>query len=826
MEMEQDLRILAIDDIQDNLTALHAVLADAFPQAQIYTALTGEKGIELAIAQDPHVILLDIIMPGMDGYEVCRRIKQNDRIKHIPVVFLTATRTGSESRIKALEVGAEAFLSKPINESELFAQVMVMAKIKTMSERERLEKEHLDGLIKERTRALEIELAKRQQVEKELYQANQKLQKSHSATLNMLEDLKTENIARKKSEEALQVQYNRRETLLAAIPEIVMEVDNNKVYSWANEVGYAFFGADVIGKEAAFYFEGDQDTYQTVKPLFNGFDQTIYVESWQRRKDGEKRLLAWWCCPLKDIKGNILGALSTARDITDTRRAEKALAESERYYRSLLFNLHEDIMVIDRDSRITDVNISALNTIGLNREDVIGKHCYEVTHNASSPCSSRGELCALDAVFENGEPASYQHKHTHADGSTNYLDMLMSPIRDTAGRITHVIEAVRDVTDLFEAQEALQNSEENYRQLFEAESDAIFLIDLQTKKIIQANHAADIMYGYGYMEMQEMAISDLAANPEEIVKMENESPPVSGQLISVPLAWHRKRDGTTFPVEITGRFFSLRGHPVHIAAIRDISERIRAEEEIHILNADLEKRVQERTAQLEAANKELEAFAYSISHDLRAPLRAIEGFTHILLDDFEQHINEDGKRACAAIRTNVAKMSQLIDDLLAFSRLGRAEVKFFDIDMDALANSVFFEVTTPDSRERIDFHAGSIPPATGDPTMIRQVWNNLLSNACKFSSKRERAVIQVNAESREGEIIYSVKDNGAGFNMKYIGKLFNVFQRLHHVDEFEGTGVGLAIVQRIVHRHGGRVWAEGELDKGATFCFSLPEKGK
>jgi light-regulated signal transduction histidine kinase (bacteriophytochrome) len=224
---------------------------------------------------------------------------------------------------------------------------------------------------------------------------------------------------------------------------------------------------------------------------------------------------------------------------------------------------------------------------------------------------------------------------------------------------------------------------------------------------------------------------------------------------------------------------------------------------------------------LAATNKELEAFSYSVSHDLRAPLRAIDGYTRILMQEYEPSLDAEGQRVCTVIRKETRRMGQLIDDLLAFSRLGRTQMQPFPIDMERLVKSVFSELTTSLSQERLDFRVGSLPPVVGDPTLIRQVWINLLSNALKFSSKRERAVIEVGSYQGEGETIYFVRDNGAGFDREYVHKLFGVFQRLHSEREFEGTGVGLAIVQRAIHRHGGRVWAEAEVDKGATFYFTI-----
>jgi PAS domain S-box-containing protein len=240
--------------------------------------------------------------------------------------------------------------------------------------------------------------------------------------------------------------------------------------------------------------------------------------------------------------------------------------------------------------------------------------------------------------------------------------------------------------------------------------------------------------------------------------------------------------------------------------------------------ATLEKRVKERTGQLETANKELEAFSYSVSHDLRAPLRSIDGFSKIMMEEYSNKIDAEGKRILNVIRANTQKMGELITDLLDLSRVTRDEMKTVRVDMTTLASSVFREIASPDVQKQYAFSIEALPDAYGDPSLLRQVWRNLISNAIKFTATKDVRHIEIGTRSEDGMTVYFIRDSGVGFDPQYTHKLFGVFQRLHSTEEFEGTGVGLAIVQRIVHRHGGRVWAEGRIGEGATFSFSLPSK--
>jgi len=405
--------------------------------------------------------------------------------------------------------------------------------------------------------------------------------------------------------------------------------------------------------------------------------------------------------------------------------------------------------------------------------------------------------------------------HKEADGSIVWY-----------GVLTEVTERKRAEVDLHRALREQAQTLAQLDALFSSAPIGIGLWDTQLR-FLRLNQTLADMNGFPLDDHLGKHIREVIPAVEEI-----------DELIKV---WEEviRTGQPRLNMEVTGftrqrlgkkRYWSDNFFPVRIgeeiigiaATVLDISDRKAAEQEIQRLNSELEARVLERTAQLQAANQELEAFTYSVSHDLRAPLRAMDGYTRILREDYAAQLDEEALRVCAVICEETERMGRLIDDLLHFSRWNRAEVHMGALDMTDLVQTVFTQLVTAERSPAISFHLHPLPPAWGDLAMLRQVWENLLANSIKFSAKREQAVIEVGSLQTQAETTYWVRDNGAGFDMRYVDKLFGVFQRLHSERAFPGTGVGLAIVKRVIQRHGGRVWAQSEVEQGATFYFALP----
>lgn len=380
-----------------------------------------------------------------------------------------------------------------------------------------------------------------------------------------------------------------------------------------------------------------------------------------------------------------------------------------------------------------------------------------------------------------------------------------------------------DVAERRRAEEALRTSEERFRRVFEDAPIGVAMTGSDFR-FLRTNQAFQAFTGYTGTELSSMTFLDITHPDHAGEDREGVAAIVSGELAvySTEKRYVRK-DGTAVWAAVrvsamrdsAGRLVDL------VAVVEDIDHRKRAEEEARRLNAELEERIASRTTDLQEAVHEMEAFSYSVAHDLRAPIRAIDGFAAILDRDQGRMLDDEGRRRLANVRTNSARMGALIDDLLQFSRTSRTEMSWFPLDLTKLANEVVVEALLTARATRPRVTVAPLPAASGDAALLRVAVRNLVSNALKFSRRRDPPIVEIGSRAGPEGTEYFVRDNGVGFDPKYSGKLFGVFQKLHPVDEYTGTGIGLAVVRRIIERHGGRVWAESEVDRGATFWFTL-----
>ncbi|RNC67675.1 MAG: PAS domain-containing sensor histidine kinase [Desulfuromonadales bacterium] len=393
-------------------------------------------------------------------------------------------------------------------------------------------------------------------------------------------------------------------------------------------------------------------------------------------------------------------------------------------------------------------------------------------------------------------------------------------LREQNEELGMVEEELRQQLDEYErSQHELQESEARFRRLMEQAADAFFVHD-EAGRFIDVNRQACVSLGYGRDELLGMTVDDVdmdVSSGQVPVILKGLAPGEHQTIIGT----HRRKDGTEFPVEVRVGLFTVGERTLYLSLARDITERVRAEGDILRLNAELEKRVEERTAELERARREMESFSYSVSHDLRAPLRHIDGFSRALLEDCADRLDAEGMGYLNRIRSGAQRMGQLIDDLLQLASVGRSELERRTVNLSTLAQVVTLELRRTDPAREVTFAIAEGISAHGDPRLLRVVLENLLGNAWKYTGKQEKALIEFGEDVREGRRAFFVRDNGVGFDMAYVDKLFQPFQRLHGMDEFEGTGIGLATVRRVVERHGGAVWAEATLGGGATFYFTL-----
>jgi PAS domain S-box-containing protein len=690
--------ILIVDDARDSLELLNRILEKRAYRVRLATS--GRLALKSVAAKLPDLILLDVKMPEMDGYEVCRRLKSNEHSRNVPVIFISA-HGETAKKVEGFKAGGVDFITKPFEREEVLARVETQLRLHDLTE-------CLEQQVDQRTQQLRREI-----------------------------------LAREQAQEQLRESEKRYSEIVEGTDNLITEVDAEGRLVFVNKAARKVFGLSpqaCIGRSAFDFIHPDDRgmTYQRFLQWIEDKKPSVTFENRQMSRSGKVTDMHWTINLHFDDKGDITSIKSIARDVTAQKKAQAAQArEAEinlataELSRNLLSSAsidHIAFLVLEQAKRLTS---SAFGYVGYIDPETGCLVCPTLTRDIWDPRAVAGK----DIVFK---------KFTGLWGwvlKNRRSKLINEPAVDPRSSGTPL----------------------------------------------------------GHVPIHRF-LSAPALIGETLV----------GQ-VSVANADH---DYTDRELEVIERLANL-----YALAI----QRRQAEEEIKKYRNRLEELVKERTVELEATNKELEAFAYSVSHDLRTPLRHIDGFLELLQRKAEPALDKQSRHYMDAVSDAAKKMGFLIDDLLSFSRMGRHAISFKPVDTGRLVHEVVQDLEAEAAGRDINWRIGNLPVVHGDVAMLRVVLTNLIANALKFSRLRAPAEIEIGSLSGQGsEIVIFVRDNGVGFDMAYGDKLFGVFQRLHHADEFEGTGIGLANVRRIIARHGGRTWAEAKIEQGATFYFALP----
>jgi len=625
-------------------------------------------------------------------------------------------------------------------------------------------------------------------------------------------DRKLAEAAQRSSEASYRVLFQQS-------PIAVVSFDNNLVITDVNDRLLAIMNTE---RDAALGFNVNEVEDKKVIPYFqaaiNG-EVTHYEGKYRATTGGAEIWASASSSPIWDADGKVTGGIAVIEDITAQKRFEGALRESEELHRALFQQSPLGIFVFDTELIITECNERLIEILRSSREKLVGFDLHGL--------KDRRPFHALMEAMT-GRVATYEGSYEPTTGmGTVQASFIFSPLLDEAGVVIGGVATLEDIRDRLLSQEKLRRSEEIHRALFQQSLLGIFTFDKDMKvtdctdRILEKiGVSREVAIGFDLHGM-----TDRNLLPAMFKALGGETGTYEGR--------YKSALGKRVELEVSVLASPLRdtagGVSGAIVALEDITLQKKAQEELRSYSERLEELVTERTRQLEksvddlrALNDELEAFGYSVSHDLRVPLRAISGLTKMLLDEHAGQLGGDGRRLMDLILKNTEHMGDLVEDLLGLSRAQRREMKWGMLDMRQLASDVIGDLEDEVSGRDVRFVLDMLPPASGDRVLVRQVLMNLIGNSVKFTGKKDSALIEIAGNTNGAENTYFVRDNGAGFDMDYAEKLFGVFQRLHRAEDFEGTGVGLALTERIVRRHGGKVWAESEIGQGATFYFTLP----
>ncbi|MHC0061949.1 PAS domain S-box protein [Nostoc sp. UIC 10890] len=630
------------------------------------------------------------------------------------------------------------------------------------------------------------------------------------------------------NEEALRQRETELRLITDTLPVLISFVDAEQRYRFNNRAYEEWFGhpaAEVYGK--TLWEVLGESAYKVLRPYVEQVlaGEQVTFESQIPYKDGGTRYINAIYVPQFNQQGTVEGYAALITDISDRKRAEAALRESEARFRQMADTAPVLIWMSGTDTLCNYFNKPWLDFTGRTLEQEIGNGWTEGVH----PDDFQRCLDTYTNAFNARQKFTMEYRLRRFDGEYRWVFDTGVPRLAATGEFLGYIGSCVDIHDRNLAEKALRDSEERYRILTEVSPQAIWMGNSDGGITYCNQYWLDFSgltmqqttgYGWIYVIHPDDRDRVFKTSMEAVANATN---------YEIEIRFRRVSDGSY-------RWHIVRGLPFRDAAgqiikwvgiASDIHDRKVAEAALQQLNEMLEQRIQERTVQLEAANKELESFSYSVSHDLRAPLRHIGGFIELLQKRHTStSLDQTSQRYLKIISETAKQAGILIDELLTFSRMGRTEMRYINLNMEELVQEVKRDLIAETPGRIISWHIESLSEVQGDPSMLRLVLRNLIGNAVKYTQTRNPAEITIGSTDNENEVIFFVQDNGVGFNMQYVHKLFGVFQRLHSDPQFEGTGVGLANVQRIIHRHNGRVWAEAVVDSGATFYFSLPKLSK
>lgn len=711
--LNKSIEILVVEDSLTQAERLKHILEKNGHHVSV--AHNGKEALTMMRQHKPTVVVTDIVMPEMDGYQFCSQVKKDEDLKMIPVILLTSL-SAPVDVVKGLECGADNFIFKPYDEEYLLARIAYMLANRRLRDGESAQM------------GLEIFFGGRKFfITSDRLQILNLLLATYDAALQKNRELSTTRDELSKLSQSLEIKVKER---TAALEEEVAErkraeqalLQTEELYRRAIAgAGAVPYASDVKSKSHVFIGSG-------IQQLIGYFPEEVTSDLWNRI-----------------IQESIM--LGEATGLSKEEAFERALKGEIQHWRC-------DMRVITRDGKSRWISDASVQTID-------------------------------------------------ESGWTGAMGIL------------------QDITERKQMEEVC----EHFAAIVRSSDDAIISKNLEGT-ITSWNPGAERLFGYSAEEAIGQSLrmlippNRLHEEVEILVKIKR------GERIDHFETVRLRKDGRSIDISQTiSPLKDSNGAIIGASQIaRDITERKRSEKEIQDLNQKLEQRVLERTAQLQAANEELGAFSYSVSHDLRAPLRHIEGFLGLLEKRTSTTLDEKSREFLDTIAASTRQMSCLIDDLLNFSRMGRKKMMQNVVEPDALVQNVIRDLQPETGERQIYWRVASLPPIQADPAMMRQVFFNLLANAAKYTRTRTTAEIDIGIQEAPNELVFFVRDNGVGFDSQYANKLFGVFQRLHRAEDFEGTGIGLANVRRIITRHGGRTWAESKEGEGATFYFSLPKE--